>query len=288
MSADLLTNVHAAARPSAWISGAKAAAAAGAAVAVAFAAWWFVTAGASCGVVRIYDYIFGALLIGGWLLVTTAGLLVAFTAHRRNAKTLVIVGSLLAILVNFGFVGTAAKIAHAHFAANLTFRSNPQLLELLANGDLDARKLAAHELGERRAREAIPLLCDLLKDADQDINLRHNAAIALGNICAAPLQQDSEISLAVTALSDMLKDRADYLPSSVAEALGKIGDPRAIAPLAGLLGDSSRSRDARAAAAGALGKIGGKEALAALKIANETCADDQLRASIARALKSKR
>ena len=270
-----------------WIFGALAATAVAATAALVFAAWWFATAGAACGVVRFYEYLFGVLLIGGWLTGTTVGLLVAFSARRRNARTLMIAGCLLAILVNCGFIGAVAKIAHAHLAANFALKNTSRLLELLASNDLDARNLAAHELGERRAREAIPPLCDLLTDADQDINVRHNAAIALGNICAASLRQDSNTDLAVNALIVTLQDRDEYLPSNVAKALENIGDSRAIAPLAGLLDDSSRSSNNRAAAARALGKIGGTEALAALKNSQEHCADEEVRDSIARSFKAR-
>lgn len=271
---------------SGWLRGALAVAAIAAAAALVFAGWWFPKTSAACGVVRVYEYIFGALLIGGWLAGTTVGLLLACIARRRQAKALIVVGCSLAILAGCAFMGVAAKTVHTQLAANLAFSDDPQLLELLAKGNLDNRKLAAHKLGERRVREAIPPLCDLLRDAGQDINLRHNAAIALGKICAAPYRQEADTDLAVNTLNAALPDRGYYLASSVAEALGNIGDPRAIAPLAGLLNDASRDRDDRVAAARALGKIDGEAARAALINALEICADDYVRDNITRILKS--
>lgn len=63
------------------------------------------------------------------------------------------------------------------------------------------------------------------------INLRHNAAIALGTICASPNQPGKDLDRASAALAIGLKEREGHLSTSIVEALGKIGDEQARAAL---------------------------------------------------------
>jgi len=66
--------------------------------------------------------------------------------------------------------------------------------------------------------------------------------------------------------------------------LGRIGDERAIGPLAALLNDESRPTFVREDAARALGRIGGKEALAALEKALPEADDESLARTIRSAI----
>jgi len=270
----------------AWLSAAMLATGIGVLTALIFGTWWFMEVSAHCGVVRFYEYLFGGLLFAGWLLVTAIGLKVAFVARRKRAKTVVIVGCGIAILANVGLVMVCIKVTYAFLAADFKFKSNQELVELLKNGDLEARIKAAHKLGERRVVEAVPLLSGLLENTNQDINLRHNAAIALGTICASPNRPGKDLDRASAALAIGLKEREGHLSTSIVEALGKIGDSRAIELLAQFIQDSSRSNFSRADAVRALGKIGDEQARAALKEARENCDNEEVRNSIDRVLKT--
>ena len=66
------------------------------------------------------------------------------------------------------------------------------------------------------------------------------------------------------------------MPRLAAEALGRIGNNRAVAPLAVLLADRAKDRYTREEAAKSLGIIGGREARAALMQAREECEDEDL------------
>ena len=162
-----------------WLAGAVSAAVIGGTVAVAFAVWWFAAVGGHCGVVRFYEQAFGVIIAGGWLAGTAVGLLLAFIGRRRSVKAAV-VGSIIAILVNIVTVAVCAKVVHGVREGDYTLKSTEHLVGLLAGKGLDARVLSANALGERRAVEALAPLCAILDDAGEDINLRHNAAIALG------------------------------------------------------------------------------------------------------------
>ena len=72
---------------------------------------------------------------------------------------------------------------------------------------------------------------------------------------------------AVDALVARLADAGEdeYVRLAAARALGQIGDPRAVDPLAARLADAGEDKDVRTAAAEALGEIGEEPALAALR-----------------------
>jgi len=225
--------------------------------------------------VRFYEQAAAAILVGGWLAGTAIGLLVAFTGRRRNSRA-VAVGSIVVIMVNVAAVVVSAMLVHAQRAGDYSLKDTQRLLALLSGDNLDARKDAAHALGERRATEGIAPLCAILDDAEEDINLRLNAAMALGKICARPHPANVDIDSALASLMAALDARDKYLPSSAAEALGRIGDERAIGPLAALLNDESRPTFVREDAAHALGRISGEEALAALEKALPEAEDESL------------
>lgn len=271
----------------AWLAGAVVASLVGGAATAAFAAWWFGDVGGHCGVVSFYEQAFGVIVVGGWLAGTAVGLLIAFMGRRKSARV-VVAGSLIVVLSNVAAVAVCAKVVHGVRATDYTLKTTEHLLGFLAGDDLNARKMAAHALGERRAVEALPHLCAILDSAGEDVNLRHNAAIALGRICAPPHQAGVDVDRALTSLTSALKGRDEYLPHSICGALGEIGDARAVAPLAEFLGDASRPTHAREEAARALAKIGGDEARIALEKALPDAGDESLAHTIRRAIEAAR
>ena len=266
-----------------WLSVAGAGAVIGAAAAVAFAVIWFEHTAESCGVVRFYEHLVGGVVLGGWLAGTVAGLLVAFKGRRGNPKA-VKIGSIITLVTCLVMAIACVKTIHDFREADYSLKSTETLLKSLAGNNLDARILAANALGERRAAEALLRLCAVLDDAREDVNLRHNAAIALGKICAPPRTAEVDVDRAVSSLIRALEGRDEFLPHSIAEALGRIGDQRAVAPLAAFLTDASRPVHSREYAARALGRIGGAEARAALERARADCRDEDLASGIGRVL----
>lgn len=263
----------------AWLTAAIIAALGGGIITVIFVIWWFTEVGGHCGVVRGYEQLFGIILIAGWLAGTIAGLLIAYVSRHRNIKA-VVVGACAVILTNIVVVGVCGMVVHSVREADYTRKSPQQLLEFLAGDNHDARILAAHALGEQRIGAALPSLCTILDDPGEDINLRHNAATALGKICAPPRPAGIDLNPALTSLTGALKGREEYLPHPIAQALGEIGDDRAVGPLAEFLSDSSRPIHAREEAARALGRIGGEKAHTALRLALFTATDESLARTI--------
>lgn len=96
----------------AWFSGAKVASVIGAVTALVFGVWGYILVSGHCGVVRFYEYIFGGLLIGGWLAGTALGLTIASIARRKRAKAFVVIGCAVAMLANIGLVIVSAKVAY--------------------------------------------------------------------------------------------------------------------------------------------------------------------------------
>ncbi len=149
------------------------------------------------------------------------------------------------------------------------------LIQRLKHRDVDIRKQAAVALGKIGDSRAVEPLINLIKlqkvngqieeeldldvsfedleleldpedlEEDQDVSVRLIAANALGKI------GDSR---AVESLAKLLKDKNVDIRKQATVALGKIGDPRAVEPLVQLLED--KDDDVRTLAGGALGKIG--------------------------------
>ena len=177
-----------------WPSGAKFASVVGGITALVFGIWWFREVSGHCGVVRYYEYLLGIFLAGGWLIGTMTGWGIVVRSLRRNPSARPIVGWLVVMLVSALLVAGSAVLYCQHLAGTLSLHNDQELMDMLTGDNLDARVLAAHKLGERRSFEALALLADLLEDDGQDINLRHNAAVALGNICAAPARRKRTVS----------------------------------------------------------------------------------------------
>jgi HEAT repeat protein len=174
--------------------------------------------------------------------------------------------------------GNVAERAHAALVLGRIGRPRWATVPLL--GALDrsrpwqVRRTAAWALGELADRRAIPTLVETLKDEREEVASEAALALSAFGELAAPLlisslssDQPSVRQMAVKALGNMgylamgpLLDIAqdeqqpDHTVRGAAEALGLLGDQRAVAPLVALL----RARNGRLAqsAAHALAAIG--------------------------------
>ncbi len=154
---------------------------------------------------------------------------------------------------------------------------NPEhLIKVLTDKNWEVRWAAATSLGNMKAREAIDVLVKLLKDESWDV--RRAAAIALGKIkdpkAVEPLIETlkSELLIRFEAARSLIQIGYEAVPELIsvlkadnvdidvkvkaAEALGLIGDERAVESLVKLLNDPNGS--VRDAASKALVKIGGR------------------------------
>ena len=144
------------------------------------------------------------------------------------------------------------------------------LIEFLADSDAQLRTCAALMLGSQNDIRAIPALMKALDDPDA--NVRYHAIEALGRLRAgaavdalATVAESRDFSLAFPALdalasigdpriayrlAPLLKD--DLLGMAVLEALGRLGDEEAIAPVVELLNTSAAPAAAVAHALAAL------------------------------------
>lgn len=128
----------------------------------------------------------------------------------------------------------------------------PRLSRLLTDGDEEIRNFSAVMLGDIGSRDAVQVLIASL--ADPDSNVSHSAAEALGKIgdrsALVPLLEllkgDFWLQYpAICAIGELRDYRAvphllpllddEMLRGAVVEALGKVGDQRALDALAGIL-----------------------------------------------------
>ena len=152
----------------AWLSTAIAASVVGGVSVATFAGWWLIRVSGNCGVVRFYEQASAVILVGAWLVGTAMG--VGLTVHGFVKKSRRIVpGTVIAILVNLGLVLVCAKVVHTVREADFSLKSTKQIMQLLQGENIDNQKLAAYELGERRAPEAVPTLCTLLEDSGRTL-----------------------------------------------------------------------------------------------------------------------
>jgi HEAT repeat protein len=160
-------------------------------------------------------------------------------------------------------------------------RAVPSLIEALRDEDKFVRESAAVALGRLDNIHAVEPLIACLKDKDKDV--RRAVAQSLGEmvdsravepLIAALTEDEWDVREAVlmkrkfkdtrsfSEYVDEQKEKYVYIREAAAEALSKIGDPRAIPPLIAAL--KNISKNVRIAAADALGKIGDPRAVDAL------------------------
>ncbi|MBP2047009.1 HEAT repeat domain-containing protein [Methanobacterium aggregans] len=126
------------------------------------------------------------------------------------------------------------------------------LVEVLYDDDWHVRKYAAIALGNIGEERAIPHLLKVLNDNDADVSWK--AIVALVNIGEA----------SVEPLIKVFKNGEWHIRGRAAEALGNLGDERAVMPLVYALNGSrkkDRNKYIRGKAAEALGKIGDERAV---------------------------
>jgi HEAT repeat protein len=128
----------------------------------------------------------------------------------------------------------------------------PRLVELLRDENEEVRNFSAVMLGDIGSRDVVPQLIQALRDPD--VNVSHGAAEALGKIgdrsalgpLASLLKGDFWLQYpAIVAIAEMRDNRAiplllellndPLLIKPVVEALGKIGDVRALKTIGALL-----------------------------------------------------
>lgn len=124
-------------------------------------------------------------------------------------------------------------------------RTVPTLLQALRHSDPEVVLFSINVLGRTRDRSAIPHLIPLIEHADP--NVAHAAVESLANLHA---------SSAVDAIVRLLQGDA-WLRMAAIHALGEIGDPRGVKPLAPLLSEEGEEEMIMQA----LGRIGSPEAL---------------------------
>lgn len=157
------------------------------------------------------------------------------------------------------------------------------LILALSDKDGDVRKNAARSLGELEDNKAVYPLIDALNDKDWPV--RKNAVTSLGKIgdetALKPILKtldDNDIDVRRHAIGALVKMKKSALKplleklnsfdwqtrAIAAEALGRIGDRKAVIPLAKALSGQKRrdeNRYVRGKAAEALGRIGDKRAI---------------------------
>lgn len=134
----------------------------------------------------------------------------------------------------------------------------PQLISKLKRGDPIKRAEAAHALGESGDPRALGPLVQVLRDQDEDGQVRMGAAMALGSLgdraAVAPLIEFVRV--------DMQK-RTGIIAAGIG-ALGELRDPRAVPILLEALNNRAEDWLYREMAARALGSIGDRRAVSSL------------------------
>ncbi len=130
--------------------------------------------------------------------------------------------------------------------AQLTESSVEELIEHLAEEDVNVRRDAAYELVRRRAAstETVLALAESVSDNDKQVRFQALLGLARLGVTAEP---------AIPQLIDLLRDRDDQIRYRAADALGKIGAP-ALQPLMDAW--EKASADAKIAMAQSLALIG--------------------------------
>lgn len=130
-----------------------------------------------------------------------------------------------------------------------------QVFITLKTGAPEERAKAIEQLGDAAYAPAVPVLTDLVRDADP--GTRYLAAVALGKI-------GDEAESAVPTLLSALRADDIFLRMAITGTLINIGQP-AVPGLVKALFDHNKA--VRRASAKALGKIGSKRAINPLRVA---------------------
>lgn len=113
-----------------------------------------------------------------------------------------------------------------------------QLLADLRDFNKERRRKAVYKLGMHGGEEALRALMAAVEDANEDLIVRGRAAQMLGKM------RDPR---AVESLINALEASGYQTPIHAAQALGRIGDKRAIAPLRVIADEHNNDRTRKAA-----------------------------------------
>lgn len=147
------------------------------------------------------------------------------------------------------------------------------IIDILKNGNLDFRKIAACALVEIKSSKAVAALNEILENTGENIELRSLAAQSLGRIGGQK---------AVEALKVALKDPLVSLDAAC--ALADFGDPAAIEPLLNGLRKSEYNSSSFFTAVAGLEKIKDLRAVELLIAILKDCNHEYSRNTIAHAL----
>lgn len=161
----------------------------------------------------------------------------------------------------------------------------PKLITAMNSPAQDVRLAAINAVTDLQAKEAVDPLALLVNDPDKVVAHKSIAAIAAiggdaakkemldlldyetseGRLTAIKFVGDARMAEAVDKLIELLDDDFDTVATAAAVALGKIGNPKAIPPMADKL--QERSVDLKMACVESIRKIGGSQAVEALATA---------------------
>jgi HEAT repeat protein len=185
----------------------------------------------------------------------------SFLARVRAAEALGTLGGAAerdVLLDGLGDDEALVRIASAHALVRIGAPDVlPAILRALAGPGEEAGRGALAEALLDAGPGAVDDLLDALRDDTLDAPVRWLIVVVLGELRALAAADD---------LLALLDDRDDELRARAAHALGKLGDPRAVDPLAAIAA-SAAPWQLRAAAASALGPLGDVRASAALATA---------------------
>jgi hypothetical protein len=87
-------------------------------VALVFGVWGYLETNRHCGVVRLYEQIFGAFIIFIWFLLAVIGLKICSVGCVKGSQHFMIAGGLLAMVADFSFFVISVRISYGLFFLN--------------------------------------------------------------------------------------------------------------------------------------------------------------------------
>jgi len=176
------------------------------------------------------------------------------SALRRTALPPLTVALILAVFVSASQAQISADQIRKRYDKNTKGANMDDWVRKFNSTDADKRLEGIKSIGESKDERAVEYLLQGL--GDPDLRVKAKAIDALGNVRATE-------ATPVLIQQLFLRSTAPSVKTRILASLGKIGDPRAAAPIAEFL---QRDLDPamRATAIYALGEIGSNESLQAL------------------------
>lgn len=213
-----------------WLIVTAASAVGGTLAAVTYAITWFSYISGDCGVVLVYEQLFGAFILCTWAIGSIFGTGLVLYGYYKRFR-MIIPGSIITAVICLGMITVRQITINDIRESDYSLKSTTLLIQLFQGDEMGKRQNAAHELGERKAFETVSILCQELDNDNEYNNLKLNIINALGKICSSYPSSEACADKAVVSLIKALSSNDENIPASAAEALGKIGDPRAVKPL---------------------------------------------------------